>query len=95
MKVAVLILTFLLFVGCSKRDESLGEYIDNSILTTRVKSVLVSHQSLSGLLINVKSYKNRVMLSGFVNSYTQKSKAVEIASKVDGVEMVIDKLEVK
>lgn len=84
-------------VGCSSthKAESTGQYIDGSVITARVKARLLADNVVSGLPITVKTYKNTVQLSGFVNNATQKIRAEEIAKNVEGVEYVQDSLLIK
>lgn len=84
-------------IGCtnSYHQESTGQYIDSTVLTAKVKSKLLTDQRVKGLPITVKTYKNTVQLSGFVDNVYQKRRAVEIASNVAGVEHVQDFLVIK
>ncbi|SRR5579875_2237341 len=75
--------------------KSLGQYIDDSGITTKVKAALVADPDVNGLDIKVNTYKGVVQLSGFVNSPQQASRAVQIAQDVNGVKKVEDKLTVK
>ncbi|MGE5446544.1 MAG: BON domain-containing protein [Ignavibacteriales bacterium] len=75
--------------------KSVGQYIDDSAITTKVKAALLADPDVSGLDVKVKTYKGVVQLSGFVNSPQQASRAVRIAQDVDGVRKVEDKLTVK
>ncbi len=73
--------------GCSTKqpEETVGQYVDGSVITTTVKSKILADKSLSHTTITVKTYKNVLQLSGFVSSYKQKLRAEEIARSVDGV----------
>jgi osmotically-inducible protein OsmY len=83
--------------GCagSKRYESTGEYIDDSVLTTKVKASILGDSKLKVLQIDVETFKGIVQLSGFVDSQTAAERAVELARKVKGVKQVNNSLIVK
>ena len=84
-------------VGCAaaQKHESTGQYVDDSVITTKVKSAIFSEQTLKTLQINVKTYKGVVQLSGFVDSAQNVAKAGEIAKDVEGVMSVENALIVK
>jgi osmotically-inducible protein OsmY len=72
----------LLFVlGCAStaKQESTGEYLDDSVITSKVKTAIFAEPSLKVLQINVETTKNVVQLSGDVSSRDEMDKAVEIA----------------
>lgn len=83
--------------GCTSEPlhESAGQYIDSSVITTKVKAKLLADKEISSLPITVKTYKNVVQLSGFVNSYAEEVRAVSLAQTVPGVAHVDDALTVK
>ena len=85
------------FMGCAatQKHESTGQYVDNSVITTKVKAAIFNEESLKTLQINVKTFKGVVQLSGFVDSEQSVRKAGEVAGRVDGVEAVDNKLVVK
>ena len=84
-------------LGCASTDtrESTGEYVDDTVITTRVKTAIFNEPSLKVLQINVETYKNVVQLSGFVNSATDMSKALDVARDVPGVRSVRNDLRLK
>lgn len=90
-------LSLILSTGCgpSKTSESTGQYVDNSAITTKVKTDLITGLGSQGFSVHVKSYKSDVQLSGFVNSEAVKQKAGEITLKVNGVKTVSNDLIVK
>ncbi len=75
--------------------ESTGQYIDSAAITAKVKTAIVKDETLSVLDISVKTYKDVVQLSGFVNSAIQKAHATTVAGSVHGVKMVRNDLVVK
>ncbi|CAN5287125.1 BON domain-containing protein [soil metagenome] len=66
-------------------QETVGQYLDDSIITTDIKSRFISDKNLSNTTISVKTYHHIVQLSGFVNNQYQKTYATEIAVSVKGV----------
>ena len=75
--------------------ESTGEYVDDSVITTKVKSLLAGDDFLKSFQIGVETYKGVVQLSGFVNTKEAANKAAQIASGVKGVKSVKNDLVVK
>ena len=86
-----------LFVGCAttSQHESTGEYIDDTVLTTKVKAAVFNEPSLKSAEINVETFKGVVQLSGFVSSQANINKAVELARGVAGVKSVKNDMRVK
>ncbi|MBU1691255.1 MAG: BON domain-containing protein [Gammaproteobacteria bacterium] len=84
-------------VGCAStsQKEGTGEYIDDSVITTKVKAAIFNEPSLKSAEINVETFKGVVQLSGFVSSQTAVSKAVEVARSVKGVTSVKNDMRVK
>jgi osmotically-inducible protein OsmY len=76
-------------------SESTGEIIDDSVITTKVKSLLAGDDFLKSFQIGVETYKGAVQLSGFVNSKQAVDKAVEITRSVKGVKSIKNNLIVK
>jgi len=93
----VLVLLMVAFVACAStsKQESTGEYVDDSVITTKVKSLLAADDFLKSFQISVETYKGTVQLSGFVASQNAVDKAVQIAWSVKGVKSVKNKLIVK
>ncbi|WP_372684029.1 BON domain-containing protein [Desulfosarcina sp.] len=79
----------------TSKQSSAGEYVDDSVITTKVKSLLAADDFLKSFQISVETYKGVVQLSGFVNSQAAVDKAVETASSVKGVKSVKNDLIVK
>ena len=75
--------------------EKTGEYIDDSMLTTKVKAALLAEKNLKSLDISVESTDGVVTLSGDVVSSAQKKQAVDVAKHVKGVKDVHDSLTLK
>jgi osmotically-inducible protein OsmY len=85
------------WVGCASTPtrESTGEYVDDSVITSKVKTDLGADKVLSLYQISVETYKGVVQLSGFVNSQEVANNAVAIAVKVKGVREVKNSLVIK
>ena len=90
----MLIATFTACASTSTRQSS-GEYVDDSVITTKVKSLLAADDFLKSFQIGVETYQGTVQLSGFVNSQKAVDKAVEIAKSVKGVKSLKNNLIVK
>lgn len=77
-------------LGCASTSPqgSTAAYIDDSWITTKVKTEIFKEPSLKVADINVETHKNVVQLSGFVDSSASMNKAVAIARSVDGVTSV-------
>jgi osmotically-inducible protein OsmY len=93
----VVLMLITSFVGCAStpKHESTGEYVDNSVITTKVKALLAEDDFLKSFQISVETYKGIVQLSGFVNSQQAVDKAGQIARSVQGVKSVKNNLIVK
>ena len=93
----VLILLLATFVACAStsNQEGMGEYVDDSVITTKVKSMLAKDDFLKSFQIGVETYKGTVQLSGFVDAEKAVDKAGEIARGVKGVKSVKNDLVVK
>lgn len=85
------------YFGCSTTPahESAGEVVDDSVITTKVKTALANEIALKSLQINVKTYQGVVQLSGFVDSAENAKKAGEVAQTIKGVKEVKNDLIVK
>ena len=85
------------FVGCAStpKQESMGEYFDDSTITGKVKADLLADNVLKSFGVSVKTYRGIVQLSGFVDTQGTKDRASSIARKVAGVKEVRNNLNVK
>ncbi|MES1982692.1 MAG: BON domain-containing protein [Pseudomonadota bacterium] len=81
--------------GEAAKHERVGEYVDDSVITTKVKAGILNATALKSGEINVETFKGVVQLSGFVNSQSDANKAVEIARGVKGVSSVKNDMQVK
>lgn len=92
-----LALMIVSLVGCASgpNKEGTGEYVDDAVITTKVKSAIFQEPNLKSAEINVETYKGVVQLSGFVSSATASSRATELARGVKGVKSVKNDLRLK
>ena len=92
-----LTLLVVVFLGCASTPtrEGTGEYLDDTVITTKVKAAIFSEPSLKVSEINVETFKGVVQLSGFVNSQADINKAVAVARGVQGVKSVKNDMRVK
>lgn len=86
----IMTLALLFSLGCASTPakEGSGEYVDDSVITTKVKAAIFNEPTLKSAEINVETFKGVVQLSGFVNSQSDINKAVEVARGVNGVQSV-------
>lgn len=89
--------TLLAAAGCAPTAtrEGTGEYVDDSVITTKVKAGIFNEPSLKSTEINVETFKGTVQLSGFVAQPDDMAKAAEIARNVKGVKAVKNDIHVK
>ena len=83
--------------GCAvtRGQESVGAYVDDTAITTAVKSRYVENKAVDASSIGVETLNGTVMLSGFAKSETEKSTAESLARKVDGVKSVKNQIVVR
>ena len=84
-------------VGCASGPgkEGTGEYVDDAVITTKVKAAIFNEPNLKSAEVNVETYKGVVQLSGFVSSATSAARATELARGVKGVVSVRNDLRLK
>ena len=83
--------------GCAggPQKASTGEFIDDSVITTKVKAALVKDKETPGGAIKVETFKGTVQLSGFVDNSVQKMRAGEVARGIEGVREVQNNIMIK
>ena len=93
----LLIILLTTFIGCASTAtrEGTGEYVDDTVITSKVKAAIFGDETLKSSEINVETFKGVVQLSGFVNSQADIVKAVEVARSVAGVTAVKNAMLVK
>jgi hyperosmotically inducible protein len=89
--------TLVSAVGCSStpKQESTGQYIDDSVITGKVKAAILDDPMLKAAEINVETFKGVVQLSGFVSTRAAANRAVEVTRGVGGVRSVKDDMQIK
>ena len=88
-------LASLLGCAATATQEGTGEYIDDTVITTKVKAAIFNEPSLKSTEINVETFKGTVQLTGFVSSRADINKAVEVARGVKGVASVRNDMRLK
>lgn len=86
-----LVLTAPLVTACGK---TVGQTIDDTTITTRVKTSMLNDPAVGGLRIDVDTFKGAVTLSGRVKSQAEKDQAITLARRVTGVTEVKDNLQI-
>ena len=83
--------------GCAptRTHEGTGEYVDDTVITTKVKAAILNEPSLKSAEINVETFKGVVQLSGFVSSQANIASALDVARGVNGVKSVRDGMRLK
>ncbi len=83
--------------GCAvtRGQETVGAYVDDATITTRVKARFVENEQVAASSIRVETLNGTVMLSGFAKNMTEKTTAEALALKVSGVRMVKNEIAVR
>jgi osmotically-inducible protein OsmY len=97
IRLLVVLMMIAAFVACAStpQQSSTGEVVDDSVITTKIKSLLAEDEFLKSFQISVETRKGIVELSGFVDTQKSKDKAGQIARGVGGVKSVQNALIVK
>ena len=84
-------------LGCAStaKQEGTGEYVDDTVITGKVKAAILNEPTLKSAEINVETFKGVVQLSGFVSSKEAENKAVAVTRTVAGVKSVKDDMRLK
>lgn len=90
-----ILLASLLGCASTPKQEGTGEYIDDSVITTKVKAAIFNEPALKATEINVETFKGVVQLSGFVSTQAAINKATEVARSVKGVKSVENSMKLK
>jgi osmotically-inducible protein OsmY len=88
------VLALVLAVATVACGRTVGETIDDTTITTRVKTAMLNDPAVGGLRIDVDTFKGVVTLSGRVKSQPERDQAIALARQVDGVAEVKDALQV-
>src|ERR1700742_4744838 len=95
MLVAAMVLTATLGCASTRHHEGTGEYVDDSVITTKVKAAIFNEPGLKSSEVKVQTFKGVVQLSGFVSSRNDMKNSVRVATAVDGVKAVSDQMQLK
>jgi hyperosmotically inducible protein len=92
-----LAVTLMSAVGCAatSKQEGTGEYVDDSVITAKVKAAILNEATLKVAEINVETFKGVVQLSGFVGTQADIDKAIAVARAVGGVKSVKNDMRLK
>ena len=93
----ILVLTIVVASACGSTatKEGTGEYVDDSVITLKVKAAIFNDSTLKVNEINVETFKGVVQLSGFVRSQADIDKAVQVARGITGVKSVKNDMRIK
>lgn len=97
LSAAFLAVSLAAVAGCSStaHQQGTGEYIDDAVITTKVKAAIFDDPMTKLLEVKVKTFKGEVQLSGFVSSQAAANRAVELARGVNGVTAVKNDMQIK
>ena len=93
--VGILFVAIALGCASTRTQEGTGEYVDDTVITSKVKGAILNEPTLKSAEINVETFKGVVQLSGFVSSQAAENKAVEVARTVAGVKSVKNDMRLK
>lgn len=95
--VLALLLAVVMMAACASTSKSTGtgEYIDDTVITGKIKAEIFNDANLKSAEINVETFKGRVQLSGFVSSRADMDRAVALARAVHGVTSVSNDMKLK
>jgi osmotically-inducible protein OsmY len=92
---AALMVAALTACAPTAKHEGTGEYVDDSVITTKVKAAFAQDEQVKATQVKVETFKGTVQLSGFVDSRAEAERAAQLARQVDGVKAVKDDTVVK
>ena len=94
---AMMAVTLLAASGCAvtRGQETVGAYVDDATITTRVKTRFIENKDVDASAISVETLNGTVMLSGFAKSMTEKTSAERIAREVSGVKAVKNEIAIR
>ena len=93
--IAAISMMFMLGCASTAKQEGTGEYVDDTVITTKVKARILEEPGLKSAEINVETFKGVVQLSGFVSSQASINRAAELARGVKGVTSVKNDMRLK
>lgn len=86
--IGVVVAFTLAACAATPSTEGTGEYFDDTVLTTKVKAALLKDPTVSGLAVNVETFKGVVQLSGFVKTTAERDRAHVLTREIPGVKQV-------
>lgn len=94
---AIAAVALLTASGCAvtRGQETMGAYVDDAAITTRIKTQFIESKEVDASSIRVETLNGVVMLSGFAKNATEKATAESIASKVKGVKSVKNEIAIR
>ncbi|WP_026224697.1 BON domain-containing protein [Methyloversatilis thermotolerans] len=97
LSAVILAVALLTAGGCAStaKQEGTGEYVDDTVITTKVKAAILNDPVLKVAEINVETFKGVVQLSGFVSTRVMMDKAVAVTRAVGGVKSVKNDMRIK
>jgi len=97
LAITIATVALLTTAGCavSRGQETVGAYVDDASITTKVKARFVDNKDVDASSIRVETLNGTVMLSGFAKNSTEKATAETIAMNVSGVKMVKNEIAVR
>lgn len=93
--VAILAVAGLTACAATPKSEGTGEYVDDTVITAKVKTAIFEQPGLKSSEINVETFKGAVQLSGFVSSQENINVAMRTARDVKGVASVKNDMRLK
>ena len=91
----IVFVTMALGCASTSKQEGSGEYVDDTVITGKVKAAIFNEPTLKSAEINVETFKGVVQLSGFVSSQANENTAVAVARNVGGVKSVKNDMRLK
>lgn len=90
-------IVLLTTAGCAvtRGQETVGAYVDDSVITTQIKARFVDSPVVGAAAISVETLNGTVMLSGFAKNSTEKTEAERIAKDVNGVKAVKNEIAIR
>ncbi len=94
---AITAFALLSATGCAvtRGQETVGAYIDDTGITTQIKSRFVESKAVDAASIHIETLKGTVLLSGFAKSGAERTVAESLAWKVEGVKQVKNEIAVR
>ena len=97
LSTAVLSAVLITLAGCavSRGQETVGAYVDDTVITTGVKARFVDNRNVDASSIKVETLNGTVLLSGFAKSTVERTSAESLARGVRGVREVRNEISVR